>query len=103
MYLEDLFVLKEARGRGVGLALCRAVTRAAQDSNCARLQWQVIDWNDSAIKFYKEVMGAEERVESSGKWLNYIMRRDAISTFATRPTGAAAGATETSAAAGQAQ
>ena len=40
MYLEDLFVLKDARGKGVGMAMCKAVTQAAREHDCARLQWQ---------------------------------------------------------------
>ena len=49
VYLEDLYVKPEARGKGAGTALIRAIAQTAQDKNCARFQWQVIDWNDPAI------------------------------------------------------
>ena len=49
MYLEDLYVKPDARGGGIGTELIRAIAQTAQDRNCARFQWQVIDWNDPAI------------------------------------------------------
>lgn len=49
VYLEDLYVKPEARGKGTGTALIRAIAQTAQARNCARFQWQVIDWNDPAI------------------------------------------------------
>lgn len=53
IYLEDVFVLPEHRGRGVGAALLRAVARIAVDRGCGRFEWSVLDWNESAIGFYK--------------------------------------------------
>lgn len=58
MYLEDLFVRPEMRGRGVGKALLDEVTRIARERNCARVEWVVVDWNSPAIDFYKS-LGAE--------------------------------------------
>jgi GNAT superfamily N-acetyltransferase len=55
MYLEDLFVLPEMRGRGIGSALLSAVARAALDRGCGRMEWSVLDWNEPAIAFYKRV------------------------------------------------
>ncbi len=57
LHLEDLFVLPEHRGNGIGEALLRAVAGVASDRGCARLQWNVLDWNKGAIAFY-ERMGA---------------------------------------------
>jgi GNAT superfamily N-acetyltransferase len=54
MHLEDLFVRPELRGRGIGLALLRAVAAAAVARGCPRLDWQVLDWNQSAIGFYEQ-------------------------------------------------
>jgi hypothetical protein len=49
---------------------------------CSRFQWQVIDWNDSAIQFYTQRLGARERLETNdAKWLNMIMDRPAIGKF----------------------
>ncbi len=58
LHLEDLFVRPEFRGRGVGLALLRAVAAVAVARGCPRLDWQVLDWNTSAIGFY-ERQGAQ--------------------------------------------
>jgi GNAT superfamily N-acetyltransferase len=58
LYLEDLFVLPEARGMGVGAALFRACAQEAARRGCGRLEWQVLAWNDMAIGFY-EHLGAE--------------------------------------------
>jgi|SRR5579871_2648123 len=57
-YLEDLFVLPEARGEGVGSALLRACAAEAVRRGCGRLEWQVLAWNDLAIGFY-EHLGAQ--------------------------------------------
>jgi GNAT superfamily N-acetyltransferase len=58
VYLEDLFVKPELRGKGVGRALLRYLAKVAEDRNCGRLEWSVLDWNESAIDFYKSI-GAE--------------------------------------------
>ena len=58
LYLEDLFVLPEARGRGYGKALMRHVARLAVERDCGRFEWTVLDWNQPAIDFYKS-LGAE--------------------------------------------
>jgi GNAT superfamily N-acetyltransferase len=54
LHLEDLFVAPEVRGRGIGLALLRAVAAAAVARGCPRLDWQVLDWNVGAIGFYEK-------------------------------------------------
>ena len=60
LYLEDLFVLPEDRGTGAGKALLRALARIAVRRGCGRLEWAVLDWNRSAIRFYKR-LGAKLR------------------------------------------
>jgi GNAT superfamily N-acetyltransferase len=52
MYLEDLFVRPEFRGRGVGLGLLAELERRARELGCGRFEWSVLDWNQSAIDFY---------------------------------------------------
>ena len=54
LHLEDLFVLPEHRGRGIGLSLLRAVAAEAVGRGCPRLDWDVLDWNASAIGFYEK-------------------------------------------------
>lgn len=55
LYLEDLFVRPEARGRGLGKALLSAVAAIAAERCCARMEWAVIDWNEPAIGFYRSL------------------------------------------------
>ena len=52
IYLEDLFVRPEARGRGLGKALLTELARLAVERGCARLEWWVLDWNEPSIGFY---------------------------------------------------
>ncbi len=58
IYLEDLFVVPEQRGRGVGRSLLERLAQVAVDRGCGRLEWAVLDWNKDAIKFY-ERLGAK--------------------------------------------
>ena len=52
IYLEDIFVRPEMRGRGLGKALLAEVRRIARERGCARIEWVVVDWNQPAIDFY---------------------------------------------------
>jgi GNAT superfamily N-acetyltransferase len=58
IYLEDLFVLPEYRRRGIALALFQELFRIARERDCGRVEWTVLDWNEPAIKFYTEKLGA---------------------------------------------
>jgi GNAT superfamily N-acetyltransferase len=58
VYLEDLFVVPEWRGRGVGRRLLAYVARVAVERHCGRMEWAVLDWNESAIAFYKRLGAA---------------------------------------------
>jgi GNAT superfamily N-acetyltransferase len=53
IYLEDLFVRPESRGRGIGKALLAHLARRCVDEDLGRLEWSVLDWNDPAITFYR--------------------------------------------------
>lgn len=55
LHLEDLFVRPAFRGRGTGKALLRRVAAIAVERGCARLQWDVLDWNKPAIDFYRRL------------------------------------------------
>ena len=57
LYLEDLFVVPEWRGRGIGRRLLRHLAQLAVERGCWRMEWTVLDWNESALRFY-ERMGA---------------------------------------------
>jgi GNAT superfamily N-acetyltransferase len=58
IYIEDLFVLPEFRGHGLGKALVKEAARIAVERQCARLEWSCLDWNEPSIQFYKS-LGAE--------------------------------------------
>ena len=55
IYLEDLFVKPEYRGRGFGKALLARLAQLATERNCGRVEWAVLDWNTSAIDFYQSI------------------------------------------------
>lgn len=57
IYLEDLFVLEEYRGKGYGKTLLTYLAKLAMERDCGRLEWAVLDWNEPAIEFY-ESLGA---------------------------------------------
>ncbi len=79
IYLEDLFVRPELRGRGIGEILLAFLARTAVERGCGRLEWSVLDWNESAIRFY-ERLGARAMDEwtvfrVSGEGLEGLARR----------------------------
>ena len=73
LYLEDLFVLPEFRGLGIGKALLQRIAGIAVENRCPRLQWEVLDWNTPAIDFYA-AMGAE----FLDTWRNVRVSGDAL-------------------------
>ncbi len=62
LYLEDLFVLPDERGKGAGRALLSALARVALAKGCGRMDWMVLDWNRPSIRFYRRI-GARLRKE----------------------------------------
>ena len=77
LYLEDLFVKPEHRGRGFGGVLLRHVGRIAVERDCGRLEWAVLDWNEPAIGFYRK-LGAGPLDE----WTTYRMTGEALRKLA---------------------
>lgn len=55
LYLEDLFILPEKRGRGYGKALLRHLAQLAVERNCGRMEWICLDWNQPALKVYRSI------------------------------------------------
>lgn len=55
LYIEDLYVKPEFRGKGIGKALLNEVIKLAKQRNCGRVEWVVLDWNKPAIDFYKSI------------------------------------------------
>ena len=77
IYLEDLFVKKEYRGKGYGKALLKKLAQIAVERRCGRLEWSCLDWNRPSIDFYLS-LGAQPMDE----WTVYRMAGDTLHQFA---------------------
>ena len=77
IYLEDLFVLPDHRGHGIGRALLTHLARLAVERGCGRLEWAVLDWNSEAIGFY-ERLGARPNQD----WTTYRVAGEALDRLA---------------------
>ncbi|HEY5162193.1 MAG TPA: GNAT family N-acetyltransferase, partial [Terriglobales bacterium] len=77
LYLEDLFVRPQYRGKSIGKALLVHLAQVAVRENCGRFQWQVLDWNTPAIQFY-ESLGAKKLTE----WLTMRLEGEDIEKLA---------------------
>jgi len=77
IYLEDLFVRPRFRKHGVGFALLRELARIAVDRDCGRLDWSVLNWNELAIDFYKQI-GARQMDE----WSTFRLTGEALGRMA---------------------
>ena len=77
IYLEDLFVETEHRGKGYGKALLVELAKIAKERNCGRLEWSVLDWNTPSIEFYKS-LGAKPMDE----WTVFRLDRQGIENLA---------------------
>lgn len=82
LYLEDLFVKQEHRGRGYGKALLLATARIAHQRNCGRFEWMVLDWNTPSIRFY-ESLGAKRLDE----WRLFRVTGEALEKLASKSQG----------------
>lgn len=79
LYLEDLFVKPEARGKGIGKAMLAYLAKVAKERGCGRLEWWVLDWNEPAIQFYRSI-GAHPMDE----WTVHRVTGDALEQLAGR-------------------
>ncbi len=77
LYLEDLFVKPEKRGKGYGRALLVELAKIARDRGCGRMEWAVLDWNEPAIKFYR-ALGATPMHE----WTVFRLTREEVAKLA---------------------
>ena len=77
IYLEDLFVRPEFRGRGYGKALLARLAQLAIERNCGRVEWAVLDWNTPSIEFYKSI-GAV----AMSDWQIFRLRGEALEKLA---------------------
>ena len=79
LYLEDLFVRPEKRGKGYGRALLERLAQIAKDRGCGRMEWAVLDWIEPAIQFYRK-LGAQPMDE----WTVFRLTGDGIAKLASR-------------------
>lgn len=79
LYLEDLFVLPEKRGRGYGKALLQHLAQIAIERNCGRMEWVCLDWNTPSINFYKSI-GAVPLED----WTVYRLTEENLKLFAEK-------------------
>ncbi len=77
LYLEDLYVSPECRGKGAGKALLQHLARIAVARDCGRFEWSVLDWNTPSIAFY-DSLGAQPQTE----WIRYRLTGDALQALA---------------------
>ena len=77
LYLEDLFVRPEDRGKGYGRALLIQLAKIARDRGCGRMEWAVLDWNEPAIEFYRK-LGAKPMDD----WTVFRLTHDGIAKLA---------------------
>jgi len=82
LYLEDLFVRPEDRGKGYGRALLMHLAKIARDRGCGRMEWAVLDWNEPAIQFYRKLGG-----KPMDEWTVFRLTRDGIAKLADAAPG----------------
>jgi GNAT superfamily N-acetyltransferase len=73
LYLEDIVVTESARGKGLGKLLFDRTMKHALDQDCAGMMWQVLDWNEPAIKFYQKY-----GTKMAQDWINCTLEREQI-------------------------
>lgn len=82
LYLEDLFILPEYRGKGYGKKLLLELTKIAHNRNCGRMEWCCLDWNTPSIEFYKS-LGAVPMSE----WTTYRLNEEQLAAYAAKLSG----------------
>ncbi len=81
IYIEDLFVVKEKRGKGYGKLLLAFAAHTAKERNCGRMEWTCLNWNKPSLDFYKSI-GAEKMTE----WTTHRLSGTTLDNFAKELT-----------------
>ena len=79
LYLEDLFIIPEARGKKLGMMTMKYLANYAVDTDCYRFEWQVLDWNEPSINFYRTI-----NTDLDSEWINCRLEGDAIKLLASK-------------------
>ena len=77
IYLEDIYVDKEMRGKGFGKCLLAYIAKLAVERNCTRVDWSVLDWNEPSIQFYRSIGAIPMEA-----WTEQRLHGDALLSFA---------------------
>jgi GNAT superfamily N-acetyltransferase len=80
IYLEDIVVTGDQRGKGIGKLLFEATMKKVLNEKCTGMMWQVLDWNKSAIEFYKRY-----NARFDGEWVNCHLEAEQIKEFFQKP------------------
>lgn len=83
LYIEDVFVLPEQRGAGVGGALLKKAASLAHERGCGRMEWTALDWNVNAQRVYEQRLGAKRMSE----WFLYRMTREDMARYLSAQAG----------------
>lgn len=78
LYLEDLYVMPEARKNGLGMETMKYLAQYAMEQNCRRFEWQVLDWNEPSIDFYRSF-----NTDLDNGWINCRLENERISHLAS--------------------
>jgi GNAT superfamily N-acetyltransferase len=73
LYLEDLYVKPHLRGRGIGFALLQRLAAIALERGCGRLEWEVLNWNEPSIRFYRRIGAAP-----MDEWTKYRLTGESL-------------------------
>lgn len=80
IHLEDLFVLPDFRGQGIGKKLLKSVAQIAVERDCGRMEWSVLNWNQPAIKFYDSLEAVPMK-----EWFSYRLTGEALQNVGSKP------------------
>jgi len=76
LYLDDLYVQEAFRGNQIGSDLIKEIFKVAKENNCKRVRWQVLDWNEPAVKFYEKIGATIDK-----EWYNCDFDENGIADF----------------------
>jgi GNAT superfamily N-acetyltransferase len=83
IYLEDLYVKPHFRGKGIGFALLQRLAAIAIERGCGRLEWEVLDWNEPSIRFYRRIGAAP-----MDEWTKYRLTGESLERLGGGSAGA---------------
>ncbi len=77
LYLEDLYIVPEYRGKGIGKKIMTFLAKRALESDCSRMSWEVLEWNTPAIEFYRSI---DSKLDA--EWINCSLEKEELEKLA---------------------